>query len=447
MSYEEILETAVKNVVKSVLTTVSKEFNKKEFSQIIESVQQSTNKLALQLIEMVIGIVEREYDSNRDRHAIILKNKKPRKILSNAGELEFVRNLYYDKNAERYFFAVDEILKIEKYSRLDNNLKRKLASDATITSYGKSAKLFSNCVSRQTVHNIVKRIPGEQLEVKTKELRRVDKIYIEGDEDHIHLNNGKSAEVKLLYVHEGRDKICKNRTGLKNVKYFASAGETDIWEAVENYLYYQYHLHGTQIQISGDGASWIKKGLRYFPTAEYKLDKFHVFKSITDACCGDMRFRKQILNCLMSENKEGIEELYKTRIKETRYTATKYLLMNSLTYLDNNFDAIDLTSNNHCSAEGHISHVLSERMSSRPMAWSKKGADKMARLRAFYFNGGNFNNLNFTSDKPQRPKKEKYNCVMQETKKTHAVPQGRITLPEGVSESIVQAVKSLIDKL
>lgn len=41
-----------------------------------------------------------------------------------------------------------------------------------------------------------------------------------------------------------------------------------------------------------------------------------------------------------------------------------------------------------CSAEGNVSHVLSSRMSSRPMGWSRTGADKMARLRAYYWNGG-----------------------------------------------------------
>lgn len=40
------------------------------------------------------------------------------------------------------------------------------------------------------------------------------------------------------------------------------------------------------------------------------------------------------------------------------------------------------------STEGHVSHVLSSRMSSRPMGWSIKGATKMAKLRAYELNGG-----------------------------------------------------------
>ena len=40
------------------------------------------------------------------------------------------------------------------------------------------------------------------------------------------------------------------------------------------------------------------------------------------------------------------------------------------------------------STESHVSHVLSARMSSRPMGWSRQGASNMSELRAYYHNGG-----------------------------------------------------------
>ena len=46
-----------------------------------------------------------------------------------------------------------------------------------------------------------------------------------------------------------------------------------------------------------------------------------------------------------------------------------------------------------CSAEGHVSHVLSSRLSSRPLGWCKTGVDQMSRLRAFTANGGQVYNL------------------------------------------------------
>ncbi|HZK43984.1 MAG TPA: UPF0236 family protein [Syntrophomonadaceae bacterium] len=46
------------------------------------------------------------------------------------------------------------------------------------------------------------------------------------------------------------------------------------------------------------------------------------------------------------------------------------------------------TDYNRCSAEGHVSHILSSRLSSRPLGWCKTGVDQMARLRTFEANGG-----------------------------------------------------------
>jgi hypothetical protein len=41
-----------------------------------------------------------------------------------------------------------------------------------------------------------------------------------------------------------------------------------------------------------------------------------------------------------------------------------------------------------CSAEGHVYHVLSSRMSTQAMGWSRHGGSQMARLREYYYNGG-----------------------------------------------------------
>ena len=35
-----------------------------------------------------------------------------------------------------------------------------------------------------------------------------------------------------------------------------------------------------------------------------------------------------------------------------------------------------------------MSHILSSRLSSRPMGWSRKGVDQMSHLRAYKANGG-----------------------------------------------------------
>ncbi len=69
---------------------------------------------------------------------------------------------------------------------------------------------------------------------------------------------------------------------------------------------------------------------------------------------------------------EKIEELRKYVLGN--WTAVRRTLRNKLV--------------NGCSAESHVSHVLSDRLSSRPMGWSQTGADRMSKLRCYDRNNG-----------------------------------------------------------
>ncbi len=40
-----------------------------------------------------------------------------------------------------------------------------------------------------------------------------------------------------------------------------------------------------------------------------------------------------------------------------------------------------------CTAEGHVSHILASRMSSRPQGWSREGLEGMTQLRVAISNG------------------------------------------------------------
>lgn len=61
----------------------------------------------------------------------------------------------------------------------------------------------------------------------------------------------------------------------------------------------------------------------------------------------------------------------------------------------NNLDSIDLSKKYRCSAEAHISHIYADRMSSRPLCWTKHGSRKMAKLRTLIFSGINLEDYVF----------------------------------------------------
>lgn len=435
---KEKIQSLIDAAVGHLLSVLSDKYSAPSFETIVDITQSVVNKLGTQLIEIMVSAVDDIYYTRRDNHKVVLKNIKSRKMISSMGEINLKRRLYYDKNLGKYFFAVDELMNIEKNSRIEGGLKSKLVSDATLTSYGKASKLAGNVVSRQTVYNLCRKVCENDISPKHSGYKKLDKLFIEADEDHIHLKGGKSAEVKLIYVHEGRKKVCNGRTELINPKYFAAVcdGE-DIWNDVADYVYFQYSVPQSAIRISGDGANWIKSGLAVFPGAKYTLDKFHVYKSVTDASGGNARFRRRVLDSIKNSDREHVFEIYTDKWKKEVGTIQRDRMYNSMTYLDKNFESIDLLSEYGCSAEGHVSHVLSARMSTRPMAWSVAGADKMAKLRSFYFNKGNFAALTWKREKTQE---KIYNCVVdREAKSTDGtIPHGHILADDIIRESIMK---------
>ena len=81
-----------------------------------------------------------------------------------------------------------------------------------------------------------------------------------------------------------------------------------------------------------------------------------------------------------------------------------------------------------CSAEGNVSHVLSSGLQSRPLGWSLKGAENVARLRVFGLNGGSFENYYRNKAKEKRKENRMIKLEKRIIKKAtkYAVTEGRI---------------------
>jgi len=112
-------------------------------------------------------------------------------------------------------------------------------------------------------------------------------------------------------------------------------------------------------------------------------------------------------NYINRHNKKNVEALFKSIIKETEQAAKLKAVIEARKYILNNWEGIKNQYKSDyigCSAEGHVSHILSSRLSSRPLGWSKVGVDQMARLRAFRANGGKV--YDFLLEKKRLEKKE-----------------------------------------
>lgn len=125
--------------------------------------------------------------------------------------------------------------------------------------------------------------------------------------------------------------------------------------------------------------------------------QFHLEKYLTKLTSHMKDSREDAANelrtAIRSKTKKDFEEIVE-RLEECLENETGMKrIADAKEYILSNWTAAKLRLRHQegvkgSSTEGHVSHVLSSRMSSRPMGWSIKGATKMAKLRAYELNGG-----------------------------------------------------------
>ena len=328
-----------------------------------------------------------------------------REVLTLLGPLEY-RRTYYRKASGGYEYPVDQIAGVDAYERISSGVGLSLVEASCEMSYAKASEYVTGAhVSRQTVMNKIRtaRPRREKLEQ-----RAVPELHIDADEDHIHLQSGNSTIVPLISVYEGIERRGK-RGVCKNVFHISEYGKspTALWEQVSDEIDRRYDLSHTRIYLHGDGAPWIKQGLEYLPNCEFVLDRYHKNKAIKQAISGIERlsgsqYEFRIRKALEEGNRDRLRSIRDTLLR--RYPEREKTIRENMDYLLTNFEAIVISKQDNASLNGgctepHVSHVLSARLSSRPMGWSK---DTLRRFVPILAAGA------ATFDKPVENRTQKY---------------------------------------
>lgn len=316
------------------------------------------------------------------------RREDKREILTLLGSLEY-RRTYYKKASGGYEYPVDQIAGIDAYERVSGGVGLSLVEASCKMSYAKASEYVTGLqVSRQTVMNKIRSASPRREQFKQ---RAVPELHIDADEDHVHLQDGKSTIVPLISVYEGIEHHGK-RGVCKNVFHVSEYGKSTslLWEQVYDEIDSRYDLSHTRIYLHGDGAAWIKQGIDYLPKCEFVLDRYHKNKAIKQALSGIDRlaggqYEFHIRKALDEENRDRLLSIRDTLL--SRYPEREKTIRENMDYLLSNFEAITITKNDKASLNGgctepHVSHILSARLSSRPMGWSKETLRKFVPILA-----------------------------------------------------------------
>ncbi len=311
-------------------------------------------------------------DISRAEKYIIQRHDK-RQLLTTVGPVCFTHTLFRKREDGSCHYLLDEWMGLDAHERLSSRAEAAVLAEAVNTSYARAAEVLGKDA-------------------------RISKTAVM-DEDHIHKQEKEKTENKgsmigkLLYLYESREEK-DGRRQLKNVFYLGglyAGGESNrqLFERMQEYIDTNYESRYLKaVYISGDGGAWIKAGAEAIEKGVPVLDKFHMMKYINKAANQMLDDAGEAKGRLWKALYKGKKKKFIKTVKAIRKCApNEKAVKDCEEYLLNNWDsAVRRMQDKNvygCSAEGHVSHVYSDRMSSRPMGWSEEGADTMCRLRCY----------------------------------------------------------------
>jgi hypothetical protein len=411
-SIQQFNEFGVRKIEKVIETFVAE---KKDLADLVLGLQESLFELGRNIVAEVLEDMDehiRNSAGRKKRYEIVRRD--PSTLLTTFGLVAYGRTYFKPKEGGHRKYLVDELVGIKPHDRVSADVTINALEEATQSSYRKAGTkvAYDNDLSKQAVMKKVHEIEIVDAPLPRAEKKAVRVLFIEADEDHVALQKKKGegqrkagiSMPKLIYLHEGTDadKSTAKRHVLKNVRYFGGDCKSeDLWLKVAQYIDEQYIQESIEtVYISGDGASWIRQGLHWIPKSRFVLDNHHMYKYIRLATAhlpGESMYLA-IQDAIGWPDKKMAAAAFDRIVKVTESSTKKEAVREAKRYILNNWDGIEIKEEKAgeiigCSAEGHVSHVFSERLSSRPKGWSKIGADRMAQLRVYKRNGGKIYDL------------------------------------------------------
>ena len=392
-----------------------------KIAEYVLGITEELHKLGLEMIkESLESMDEMIRKSSLRKKEWLVEAHSFKQLTTSLGDVKFMKTLFCNRKTGESEYLLDRILGLAPHERITEDAQAKMLEEAVQTSYrrgGEETSLTTE-VSKQTVKNKIHQLKFPKAEKPAKK-KQVDYLYIDADEDHVSLQfreqKGDLTEnenhrknncliTKLVYVYEGIENESPRgkRHRLVNPYYFSGVnsgeGNTEFWKEIYEYLDSNYELeHVKKVYVNSDGGSWIKAGMKQLAGITHVLDGFHLEKYLTKLTSHMKDSRddasEELRQIIRNKTKKDFENMVEKLEGYLEGDTGMKRMEEAKNYILSNWTAAKLRLKHRdgikgSSTEGHVSHVLASRMSSRPMGWSKTGAEKMSQLKAYSLNGG-----------------------------------------------------------
>lgn len=413
-SIQQFQEKGVKNLTE-VFSHYTDDLTK--FAEMVQGVTKEVVNLGLSIIEEELKSYDELLRRRKDlRKGWYIERCDETKLLTSLGEIRYHKTYFHNKETGEYCYLLDRLMGLDSHVRISEDAEARILDEAVESSYRKggiNVCIGDQEVSKETVMKKLHALKFPKLK-PLEEKRKVSHLYIDADEDHVALQYlEKKGDIrkscintvmpKLIYVYEDVN-FDGSKHELKECSFFGgnytgTSGTKELWQEVFEYIANSYDEEKLEkIYINGDGAEWIKSGAGMHAKAHFVLDRFHMHKYIISATShlqdSAQDARSEIYRAINRKQKWAAEAAFDKILNVTESEPKTRAVESAKNYILRNWSGIMESvkakdKSLQCSAEGHVSHIYADRMSSRPLGWSGTGADKMSRLRIYRQNKGN----------------------------------------------------------
>ncbi|MCL6450077.1 MAG: ISLre2 family transposase, partial [Acetobacteraceae bacterium] len=372
-------------------------------------VQGAVQRAAAGIMEVVLEGVDHRLMLERGRGLTVV-GKRSRTLLTSFGELQVTRRLYRGEGGQG-FFLLDRALKVGARGRVSRRLLGLAVELGCAMPFRQAARALGWMAPALSPMGVWKalREAGEACREEmagrrrrvfeegelSSGVRRVRELKVEADSVAVRLQRSEDrwGELKLVVAYEGREKVGGERSeryALKNRWVAAAVATGDaMWEEAGVQFGDRWALDQVdKVWVGGDGAAWVKGGLKWFPRSAFVLDRFHLRRRLLEAVGQDPELHHWVSVALAANSLPQTLEVLRAAARVRQGKARKNV-EGLMAYLAANWDGIaGLPARGLTGAiEGQVYHQISRRMKRNGARWSLAGADRMARLLAARANG------------------------------------------------------------
>ena len=380
-----------------------KDWEKQIFGLVCEQAQ----GLAKALLEKVDEILMAKREDG-----LLMVGFRERWVITPFGQVRIRRRLYRDEQ-RRGCYLLDEAMGLAKRSPLSPGVKELGALLAGYMPFGKCEALLRLLlpagVSHTTVHRQVGKIADPSLAQEEKEIvavfkqgkmpevmgqRQVPFLFVESDGVSIALQREKErrSELKAGIAYEGWAAVgSQGRYRLtEKTSYLGLMDGERFWDGFSLVLAKKYDLSSIKhIVVGGDGAHWVRDGAGLLG-GSYQLDRFHLRRELLRALRGDVAKANQVYQAcvrgdvaladsllLQVQQQSGEDDALEiARVRAYILDNTSGLKDYRLRLAASEMDGLRGLG----AMEGNVDKLVANRMKKRGMSWTKRGAQRMARL-------------------------------------------------------------------